>query len=145
MLTPIASAIATSLPRVLWYIAPRDDKDTVLLRDYTEKELEYFQTPEAPESDPGPLEAWRHAHLNLSFKDLVYSTHMREARRWGYVMWDYSRLLESGLLDSPLTLAPLPERFTEGNLLDVVIESMMERRKLYWKGARGWWSKGDES
>lgn len=57
LLIPKASFISPSLPRVLWYIAPRDEEDTILLRDYTEEELEYFQVPETPESDPGPLGA----------------------------------------------------------------------------------------
>lgn len=145
LLTPKASFISPSLPRVLWYIAPRDEEDTIPLRDYTEEELEYFQVPETPEIDPGPLGAWRQAHWDLSFKDLVYSNSMRDARRWGYVMWDYSRLLESGFFAFPYTAPPPENNMSEEDRLDAVMESLIERRRLFWKGARGWWSKGDES
>lgn len=143
-MTPLVSKVNTFLPNALWFLFPRDQEDTELLRDYDPEELELYTTPEVPEPNPGPVEVWRQAHLDKSLCDFVYSMDMREKRRWGYVMWDYARLTELGVLDRPFTRAPTPE-YGETEILEAVTGSLVERWRLWWKGARGWWTEEDHS
>ncbi|PLB51354.1 hypothetical protein P170DRAFT_464271 [Aspergillus steynii IBT 23096] len=144
LLTPNISRVNTFLPNALWFLFPRDEGDTELLRDYDSEELALYTTPEAPESDPGPVEVWRQAHLDKTLRDFVYSMDMREKRRWGYALWDYGRLAQLEVFDRPFTRAPTPD-YGEAELLEAVTGSLVTRWKLWWKGARGWWSEEDQS
>ncbi|KAG2411784.1 hypothetical protein HFD88_009340 [Aspergillus terreus] len=145
LLTPNVRLIAWFLPEELPDLFHTDVDETVLLKDYTAEQLKSLEGSKRSDADPGPAEAWHHTHLELGRLDFVGSDRVRELRRWGYVMWDYARLVEMGGLDSPVVLSdPLPH-IPDFPRQDRVVESLVTRRKLYWRGARGWWAEGDES
>ncbi|KAJ5648617.1 hypothetical protein N7490_004989 [Penicillium lividum] len=76
-----------------WRFTTSDVLDLTLLEDYTEKKLvTVIGTPRAPESDNGPLEAWKWTHQKLPYEHFVQSPKLRWLRRRGYVMWRYDRL-----------------------------------------------------
>ncbi|KAJ5758774.1 hypothetical protein N7520_005930 [Penicillium odoratum] len=55
-------------------------------------------TPWAPESDNGPLEAWKWTHQKLPYEHFVQSPKLRWLRIRGYVMWHFDRLSSWGFL-----------------------------------------------
>lgn len=79
-----------------------DVDETVPLKDYTAEQLKSLEGSKRSDTDPGPAEAWHHAHLELNWPAFVCSYEVHDLRRWGYVMWDYSRLVEMGFFDSPV-------------------------------------------
>ncbi|KAH8429316.1 uncharacterized protein LDX57_006983 [Aspergillus melleus] len=60
-------------------------------------------------------------------------------------MWDQSRLQRLKLFDTPFVPSPIPQSISYDDRIDAVIDSLMARRKLFLKGARGRWTKEDES
>jgi len=47
--------------------------------------------------DSGPVDAWRLSHQEETRANWVYQGNRHHLRRWGYVMWDRSRLKTSGI------------------------------------------------
>lgn len=83
-----------------WKFTTSDVLDLTLLRDYTEQKLNTaIGTPWAPETDNGPLEAWKWTHQELPYEHFVQSPKLRWLRRRGYVMWLYDRLSSWGFFD----------------------------------------------
>ena len=119
--------------------------DSHLFKDYDQEQASCLQVSCTVDPDPGPGEAWRWAHFELARPQFVCGLETRELRRWGYVMWDHSRLVDSGIFDSPFDIPPEPDLNEIRRRAEAVIPSMIERRKLYQRGARGWWDEGDES
>ncbi|KAK7935315.1 hypothetical protein PG985_000810 [Apiospora marii] len=102
------------------------------------------------DSDPGPADAWRWAHQEESWAHWVYQANRRDLRRWGYVMWDRSRLKVIGLFREPW----LDPSYSGGATLEqqdaarrrAGLQESWEKREWVWKrGGRGWWSADDES
>ena len=81
--------------------------------------------------------------MDLDWNDFVWSLHCRELRAWGYVMWDNVRL--SDIYSEPFTLPPLPDEEELERRKEATVASMVKRRHLFRKGAKGWWAEGDES
>lgn len=122
---------------VLKWLRPEDD----ILR---------IKQPYYWESDPGPADGWRWAHQEESWAHWVYQENRRGLRRWGYVMWDRSRLEAVGLFREPWDessysgSAALEQQ--DAARRRAGLQESWERREWVWKrGGRGWWSGGDES
>lgn len=145
LLTPVVLQIVNFLPSEARELVCRKVDDAVPLSQYDQAQLEPFVQPYAPEPDLGPVEAWVRAHLEAPWRNFVADINSRDLRRWGYVMWDHSRLQSIGFLDNPFVPPPRPEIVSETDRLDAVIDSLITRRKLFVNGARGWWAKDDES
>lgn len=106
----------------------------------------YFADP-----DLGPADGWRWAHQEESWAHWVYQENRRDLRRWGYVLWDRSRLEAIGGLlrepwdDSSYSSDAARER-QDAARRTAGLQWTWERREWIWKrGGRGWWSWGDES
>lgn len=82
--------------------------------------------------------------MDFDWEDFVWSVHCRELRAWGYVMWDNARLSEY-IYTQPFTLPPLPDEEELERRKEATISSMVKRKHLFRKGAKGWWAEGDES
>ncbi|KAJ5741061.1 hypothetical protein N7493_000933 [Penicillium malachiteum] len=83
-----------------WHFTTSDELDPTLLRDYSEEKYnEKIGTPWAPDSDNGPVEAWRWTHQELPYEHFVQSPKLQWLRRRGYVMWNYERLSSWGFFD----------------------------------------------
>lgn len=112
--------------------------DLHLFKDYDQEEANLLQVSWTVDPDPGPGEAWRWAHFERSRPQFVCRLEARELRRWGYVMWDHSRLANSGVVDSPFNILPQPDLNEIRRRVGAVVPSMIERRKRYWsKGLVG--------
>lgn len=60
-------------------------------------------------------------------------------------MWDNVRLNESDIFSQSFALPPLPDEDELERRKNATIASMLKRRQLFIKGAKGWWAEGDES
>lgn len=129
------------LPRIFQGGLP----DTTLKQHTLTEQAKLLDSPEVPEPDPGPAEAWKWTHLELASEQFVWSIHCQELRAWGYVMWDKARLDQSGLYSQPFTLLPLPDPQDLQRRKDAKIASMIKRRQLWREGAKGWWDEEDQS
>lgn len=58
-------------------------------------------------------------------------------------MWDNARLLD--IYSEPFKLPPLPDEDELERQKGATVASMVKRRHLKRKGAKGWWAEGDES
>ncbi|KAM0167930.1 hypothetical protein ACHAPF_011502 [Botrytis cinerea] len=94
------------------------------------------------DEDKGPELVWRWAHQSCGSVDFVLCDKHRFEREWGYVMWDYSRILELGVTESEWERTDDAEN-NKGSRPSR--ESMDRREKIYRTGGRGWWSAEDES
>ncbi|KAK8136767.1 hypothetical protein PG984_004707 [Apiospora sp. TS-2023a] len=107
--------------------------------------------PYFPDPDPGPADAWRWAHQEESWAHWVYQPKRRDLRRWGYVMWDRSRLEAIDLFRESWNLSSYSSGAWEEQPHDAAqrrrcLRETWERREWIWKrGGRGWWSWDDES
>lgn len=119
-------------------------RGTTPLKEYTFEQSKQLQNPEVEEPDPGPAEAWKWSHMDFDWEDFVWSVHCRELRAWGYVMWDNARLSEY-IYTQPFTLPPLPDEEELERRKEATISSMVKRKHLFRKGAKGWWAEEDES
>ncbi|KAI1109804.1 hypothetical protein F5Y14DRAFT_390502 [Nemania sp. NC0429] len=123
----------------------------VWLEDLTpEIENLYIRRPYFNDPDPGPADAWRWAHLELSCVNWVYHGDRDQLRRWGYVMWDRSRLEEVGVFQGPWEdmVSPedsLLERQELGRQRAYMENSWGPRERISRDGGSGWWAWGDES
>ncbi|KAK1147224.1 hypothetical protein N8T08_001963 [Aspergillus melleus] len=108
LLTPVAPSILTFLPCDLASMMTSDIDDTLPLEDYSQEQIQPYLTPDAPEPDPGPREAWRYVHLNSPWPFFICDLEARDVRRWGYVMWDQYRLEQLKFFDTPFVPSPIP-------------------------------------
>ncbi|KAI8948488.1 hypothetical protein F4801DRAFT_556711 [Xylaria longipes] len=123
----------------------------VFLEDLTpENETLHIKSPFFKDPDPGPLDAWRWAHLEETRSNWVYQEDRKELREWGYVIWDRVRLEAVGIFDGSwrdmvsardLTL----ERQNIGREQAYMQNSWEKREEIRRAGGSGWWSWGDES
>ncbi|KAJ2988039.1 hypothetical protein NUW58_g4185 [Xylaria curta] len=130
-----------------------EQHDDFWLDDLTpENELLYVKQPFFADPDSGPADVWRWAHYEESWQTWVYQANRDNLRRWGYVMWDRSRLEAIGVFQEPW------EETDEGNSEESVLEqqeaqrqreylksSWEQRQRILSRGGTGWWSWGDES
>jgi hypothetical protein len=118
--------------------------DWFWLEDYsTEEDDRLIKKPVwYDDEDKGPELAWRWAHQSFESRDFVLCEQHRFEREWGYVMWDYSRLLEFGVMENEWDRADVAE---DGRDSRPSSESRDRRWKIYLAGGSGWWSAEDES
>ena len=69
----------------------------------------YIHPPFANDDDRGPEEAWRWAHADCRPSNWFNFTKHKGLRDMGYVMWDFSRLAESGILEREVDKIVMPE------------------------------------
>ena len=108
--------------------------------------VDHFSTESSMSSDKGPEEAWRWANII----EMQWSScePRRTLRKRGYVMWDFARLAEWGLLDEDFTSIPHEDDGADLMLsrrIDELHDSCKARREIWDRGGRGWWSPEDES
>lgn len=97
--------------------------------------------------DRFPFEIWRRAHINIAVKDTVFHTDMMYLRKCGYVLWD---LPVEAVADLSKCVHRLKKAArTHGDYVrraeKVVLNSFQERREIFDKGGRGFWTPGDTS
>ena len=121
------------------------------LEDYTDEEERLYVNPpfdKNEDDDIGPAAAWRWAHARKSKDSFYYLNSYRSLRQRGYVLWDFRRHVDWGLLENGVEDISIPLR---PRYLDWVAEqqeqtrSFEERQRIYEKGGHGWWAQGDES
>ncbi|KAI1288285.1 hypothetical protein F5Y03DRAFT_404932 [Xylaria venustula] len=64
-------------------------------------DLLHIKQPLYADPDSGPADIWRWAHYRESWHNWVYQENRETFRRWGYVMWDRSRLDAIGIFQNP--------------------------------------------
>ena len=121
--------------------------DGILQVAYNEEQMKKLvRLPIIIDSDPGPAEVWRVAHLNKSCDEFVFSfyQHFKSLRERGYVMWNYERLAKWGLLKIPCQ--GHPETDVDWDRAWERMRRSQDRRSQIWRnGGHGWWSIKDES
>ena len=121
------------------------------LEEYTDEEERLYVNPpfdKNEDDDIGPAKAWRWAHARKSKDSFYYLKSHRSLRQRGYVMWDFKRHVDWGMLEKAVQdiLVSLRPRY-----LKWVAEqqeqtrSFEERQRIYEEGGHGWWAPGDES
>lgn len=115
------------------------------LEDMTEEEESFYvRQPFSEDEDSGPRDAWEWAHASQTSVCWTYQDEHSDLRKWGFVMWDQSRLDAIGVMEEEwdytygreerdLEEAELDRQETERE------ESFKIRSALYERGARGWW------
>ena len=79
------------------------------LEDLTEEEQRVLIPPQvADDDDNGPVEAWWWVHAGVTPNLWYNNVMMQDVRRWGYVMWDSTRLAEWKVLDRDWLRLPVP-------------------------------------
>jgi hypothetical protein len=101
------------LPEFLYlglrYCANESDV-TIWLNELTADEIAiYIKSPFFPDPDIGPRHIWQWAHWEESWTTYVFQENRQDLREWGYVMWDRSRLDDSGIFQKPWEDLPLEE------------------------------------
>ena len=117
------------------------------LADYTEEdERVHIPAQLAVDGDKGPREAWRWAYEGNQNEYWYNISEQGSLRQRGYVMWDFARLAQWGLLKHEWDGLPCEPFNTEdycrrrGEMRD----SFEARHKIWCRGGRGWWNAGDE-
>jgi hypothetical protein len=116
-----------------------------VLSELTQEERNtYLKSPFFNDPDCGPAEIWWRVHQSEMPNNIVGVSRNERHRRWGYVLWDASRLENIGRLEEPG-----PE------VMDVLVEyknkrpslknSWEMREKIWRAGGTGWWSPEDRS
>jgi hypothetical protein len=128
-------------------LSSNDSDDDVLLREYTEvDERAHIHPPFFRDPDLGPSNVWRWAHLDERCCNFVQTTERRQLRKWGYVMWDQSRLDLTSIQRSPFEEPPEePPSDDQMKREAERSKSLGRRHQIYVKGGRGWWSFEDEA
>ncbi|KAM3065460.1 hypothetical protein ACMFMG_011652 [Clarireedia jacksonii] len=114
------------------------------LEDYSEEDDDNFikKPVWCDDEDKGPELVWRWAHQSCNSTNFVLCDKHRFEREWGYVVWDYSRILELGVMENEWERTDDAENDKGSRPLR---ESMERRETIYRAGGRGWWSAEDES
>lgn len=121
-------------------------RDSVPLSAYDQERLEREVRPPAIiDADGGPAEVWRVTHLGKPGQKFVMANSHIPLRECGYVMWDFERLANWGMLKTPWQPIP-PRPYAEVREIREKVRRSHERRSEIWiKGGSGWWSEQDES
>ena len=121
------------------------------LEEYTDEEERMYVNSSFDNDDDddiGPAEAWRWAHARNTKERFYYLKSHRSLRQRGYVMWDFERHLDCGLLEKPVAdmLDSLRPDFLRWEAeQQEQTRSFEERTRIWEKGGRGWWAPEDES
>ncbi|KAF2745057.1 hypothetical protein M011DRAFT_147762 [Sporormia fimetaria CBS 119925] len=126
--------------------ANQERSDNIFLHDFTAADEQTHIAPSYFEdSDSGPMDAWRWAHLHETWEYFVYQADRATLRQWGYVMWDRDRLKRSGTLRSPWEsdsdtgYEPLWDTQRDGEMEG----SYLAREIIYRSGIKGRWGHTD--
>ena len=101
------------------------------------------------DDNSGPEKAWRCVFTDstsITYRSRI--AYRKTLRKRGYVMWDYSRLLQWGFLDHEWHELPPepPVDNLEYNRREAQrVQSFDARVAIWYRGGRGWWNPGDES
>ncbi|KAI0973402.1 hypothetical protein F4678DRAFT_477867 [Xylaria arbuscula] len=125
--------------------------DNVYIEDITPaNEKLYIKQSFFNDLNPGPMNAWRWAHVEETRSNWVYQHNHKELREWGYVMWDQSRLDAVGILqkrwEDTVSVRNLAlEQQEAGREHAYMQNSWIERENVSMAGGSGWSSWGDRS
>jgi hypothetical protein len=95
------------------------------------------------DTDPGPYEAWRRGDLDSTLEDALVWPGIAWLRH-AYVLWDEGRVQNQ----ADGIFGDAPQEYEDGYAEQEYKEmpqSFAERSKIWQKGGRGYWSKGDTS
>jgi hypothetical protein len=134
-----------NLPEALHEVL--DDADGRPLKAQSEEELHSIalrrDNPPDDDTDQGPYEAWRNAHADSTLEESVMFGDDAWLRERAYVFWDRDRIqqrFKDGFGEEPGDRVGYTEQEYED-----MLESFDERSKIWQKGGKGFWSKGDTS
>lgn len=121
-----------------------------ILSEYDEEKKKYMLKGVADEPDPGPPSAWYWLYQDCCEGNFFYDYHCKPMRKRGYVMWDYSRLVnEWGFFGKACQqiLEELCDSIPSTPIRNIeeINYSYDRREEIYISGGRGWWSADDES
>lgn len=117
-----------------------------MLEDYSSDDLAAtLGTPFVEDLDPGPTEAWRWTHSEMTSTYFISSIYHANLRKRGYVMWDHARLVKWGFFDSVWKNPGAPDNTEFLRRKDAMEKSWAQRKRLFKKGAEGWWSEDDDT
>ncbi|KAK5625957.1 hypothetical protein RRF57_001673 [Xylaria bambusicola] len=104
----------------------------------------YIKQPFYNDSNTGPKNAWRWAHIEECQSRWVYQEDRAELREWGYVMWDQIRLDMTGIFQGPwentIEREPVLEDQEAGTEPAYMQNSWEQREWVSKMGGSGWWS-----
>ncbi|PQE17897.1 zinc finger domain-containing protein [Rutstroemia sp. NJR-2017a BBW] len=125
---------------------PKSEDHEYWLEDFSEEEDDAFikKPVWCDDEDEGPELIWRWAHSWFHGADFVLCEQHRFEREWGYVMWDYARILQLRVMENEWTKTP-NDVYVSGKGSGPPKESLERKWKIYRAGGRGWWSADDES
>lgn len=120
--------------------------DDISISEYTEEQKKALVNHSATnDPDPGPYNAWLWAHTNSENHQFFFSEPHELLRRKGYVMWDYSRLVDEwDLFSKPFESVENNTCASAYSEKDIEY-SYAQRSDIFYRGGSGWWSKDDES
>ena len=117
------------------------------LRLYTEDE-ERVRVGRPLDKDPdvGPERLWRWAHHEVSALWFIMSQRNHELRAQAYLMWDNNRIEKLGLFSNMYSIPPEEHYYERSRIeFELMERSCLERKRIWMRGGRGWWTEGDES
>ena len=123
------------------------DPQWSVLPEY-EKFQRFFTRACFPEADLGPYSAWTWASMTEKVSLSYGWTSHRTLRLRGYVMFNYIRLLDWNILDSPFeppSVNPSAHVRGDSEEFEAMKRSWAARHEVWLCGGRGWWGPGDES
>jgi hypothetical protein len=134
--------LAESLREILGDIdgRPLEEISQEELLDHVERPSDHVED----DADPGPYEAWRRGNAHSTLEETLMFPETAWLRERAYVLWDGARVQEQG--ESIFGDAP-PEYqdvYTRQESKEMH-ESFAERSKIWQKGGRGYWTRGDTS
>ncbi|KAK3902172.1 hypothetical protein C8A05DRAFT_15727 [Staphylotrichum tortipilum] len=135
-----------NLPEALHEVL--DDADGRPVQFQSEEELHSIalrrgDSPEEDDTDQGPYKAWRNAHADSTLEESLMFEDDAWLRGRAYVFWDRHRVqqqFKDGFGEEP----GYRRDYTEREYADM-LESFRERSKIWQKGGKGFWSRGDTS
>ncbi|CEJ81602.1 hypothetical protein VHEMI01722 [[Torrubiella] hemipterigena] len=95
--------------------------------------------------DRFPFQIWKEAHRNSCMHESGYSEAERGLRWYGYVLRDFSNMSEKDISRLAGLGNSRPNESMTREQEDVIAHSFTERKDIFDRGGRGYWSPGDTS
>lgn len=118
------------------------EKDLIELSELTDSTVfDHIEAPFIEEADQGPFTAWRWAYKDTTASYTYFADALTSLRSQGLFLFDYDRLLKSGLLNSPFQQNAYLQERKEEFFRDVhkLEHSQRKRSEIYDAGGRGYW------
>ncbi|EXJ58375.1 hypothetical protein A1O7_05800 [Cladophialophora yegresii CBS 114405] len=119
------------------------------LKRYSQEELAslHGSREDDADQDSGSFEMWKSANQDEVAAMFVFALDKAPLRRTGYVTWYGARGSEDNMMDLFEEIMSMPERSLQpiDEEWDEMQTSLDKRSRIWQRGGRGDWSKGDES